>query len=176
MGKEHSALSSHGRPRYVPSVISVAKSVRYVGVGVLPARVLVQIEVPRGSFLKRRLDGQIEFISPIPCPFNYGSIVAIPGLDGEPLDALVLGPGLPFGAQCEVPVRAVMGFVDAGIEDPKVVCSHAPLHTAQKQVVERFFRFYAHVKRTAYRVRRRMPGLTQMQGWLPLEVLGEDGG
>jgi hypothetical protein len=31
----------------------------------------VVIEVPRGSFVKRGSSGSIDFISPLPCPFNY---------------------------------------------------------------------------------------------------------
>jgi inorganic pyrophosphatase len=33
----------------------------------------VVIEVPRGSFIKRGSTGHVDFISPLPCPFNYGS-------------------------------------------------------------------------------------------------------
>jgi len=34
----------------------------------------VLIEVPRGSFLKRGSTGSIDFVSPMTCPFNYGSV------------------------------------------------------------------------------------------------------
>jgi inorganic pyrophosphatase len=30
----------------------------------------VVIEIPRGSFLKRGSSGQIDFVSPLPCPYN----------------------------------------------------------------------------------------------------------
>lgn len=39
-----------------------------------PPEVEVVIEIPRGSFLKRGSTGHIDFISPLPCPFNYGSL------------------------------------------------------------------------------------------------------
>jgi inorganic pyrophosphatase len=51
----------------------------------------VVIEVPRGSFLKRGSTGHVDFISPLPCPFNYGSVPIYLGLEGDLLDALVLG-------------------------------------------------------------------------------------
>ena len=44
-----------------------------------PPEVEVVIEVPRGSFLKRGSTGQIDFISPLPCPYNYGSVPTSPG-------------------------------------------------------------------------------------------------
>ena len=56
----------------------------------------VVIEVPR-DFLKRGTTGHVDFVSPLPCPFNYGS-VPIVGLEGDLLDALVLGPRLGLGA------------------------------------------------------------------------------
>ena len=59
----------------------------------------VVIEVPRGSFLKRGSTGHLDFISPLPCPFNYGSVPSLLGLEGDLLDAVVLGPRLPRGTQ-----------------------------------------------------------------------------
>ena len=34
----------------------------------------VVIEIPRWSFLKRGSSGRIDFVSPLPCPFNYGAV------------------------------------------------------------------------------------------------------
>ena len=59
-----------------------------------PPEVEVVIEVPRFSFLKRGSTGHIDFISPLPCPFNYGSVPTHLGMEGDLLDALVLGPRL----------------------------------------------------------------------------------
>ena len=61
----------------------------------------VIIEIPRGSFLKRGSTGELDFISPLPCPFNYGSIPAFIGQDADLLDAVVLGPRLPLGARLQ---------------------------------------------------------------------------
>ena len=41
-----------------------------------PPELEVVIEIPRGSFLKRGSSGRIDFVSPLPCPFNYGSAPA----------------------------------------------------------------------------------------------------
>ena len=51
----------------------------------------VVIEVPRGSFLKRGSTGRIDFISPLPCPYNYGAVPTLLGLEGDLLDALASG-------------------------------------------------------------------------------------
>jgi len=67
-----------------------------------PTEIDVVIEVPRGSFLKRGSTGHIDFVSPLPCPFNYGSVPNYLGLEGDLLDALVLGPRLPFGTRIRV--------------------------------------------------------------------------
>lgn len=150
-------------------MIRVAKLLHFDGVGPIPTWVRVHVEVPRGSFVKRSAQGGIDFVSPFRCPFNYGSIPTIPSADGEPLDALVLGPPLLMGMEVDVPVRAVMAFTDAGIADPKVVCCPRPLSRSQSWEVERFFRRYALAKRVVRRFLggRRMPP-TAIGGWCPL--------
>lgn len=50
------------------------------------------IEIPRGSFRKRGSTGYIDFVSPLRCPFNYGSAPTHLGLEGNLLDAVVLEP------------------------------------------------------------------------------------
>lgn len=128
----------------------------------------VVIEVPRWSFVKRKLDGRVDFVSPLPCPYNYGSIVDIVAPDGDPLDALVLGPRLARGHTALATVRGVMGFHDGGVEDPKVVCSTVALTLDQRRGVERFFAVYAVFKRGLTRVRGG-GGETRCTGWLALE-------
>ncbi len=59
-----------------------------------PPEVDVVIEIPRGSFLKRGSTGHVDFVSPLPCPFNYGSVPQYLGQEGDLLDAVVLGPRL----------------------------------------------------------------------------------
>ena len=84
------------------------------------SRLRVAIEVPRGSFVKRDGRGRIAFLSPLPCPFNYGSVPGLTAGDGEWRDAVVLGPRLGRGTRIEVPVRGVIAFIDAGREDFKL--------------------------------------------------------
>jgi inorganic pyrophosphatase len=61
-----------------------------------PPEVEVVIEVPRGSFLKRGSTGHVDFVSPLPCPFDYGSAPVYLGLEGDLLDALVLRHRAPL--------------------------------------------------------------------------------
>lgn len=124
------------------------------------------IEVPRLTFVKRKPDGAVDFISPLPCPYNYGSIEGTRGPDGDPLDALVLGPRLTFGARVETWVRGVIHFEDAGDFDPKIVCSPHPLTAPQRRGVERFFYTYMWFKRALY-LRRGQSRPTRYLGWLP---------
>ncbi len=90
-----------------------------------PPEVEVVIEVPRGSFLKRGSTGHVDFISPLPCPFNYGSVPTYLGLEGDLLDALVLGPRLPLGARIRVKAWGAVTLIDRGMSDDKLVCSDA---------------------------------------------------
>lgn len=131
----------------------------------LPADVDVVVEVPRGAFVKRRTDGAIDFVSPLPCPFNYGSIPSLPGEDGDPVDAVVIGRRLARGTSLRLPVRAVMGFVDDGCDDPKVVVAERPLRAIDRAAVAAFFRVYAPLKRALNAARGRR-GATRCVGWL----------
>jgi inorganic pyrophosphatase len=139
--------------------------VRWEGLGELVERPRVMIEVPRGGFVKRRPDGSVDFVAPLPCPYNYGSVLDTHAPDGDPLDAVVLGPRLHRGEIVSVPLRAVMGFMDAGVEDPKLVCSNAPLGDAQRRGIERFFRVYARFKRVV-NLLRGAGRPTRVVGWL----------
>lgn len=141
--------------------------------GAVPEVIRVVIEVPRGGFVKRRADGSVDFVSPFPCPYNYGSIVGTRAADGEPVDAIVLGPPLRHGQEVETTVRAAIGFVDAGVFDPKVVCAEHPLTRQERRQVARFFRRYALFKRGIHALRAKpgcMVGRTVSAGWLPLET------
>lgn len=113
-------------------------------------RVRVLIEVPRGSHLKREWrttawGGRLvlEYVSPVPSPFNYGCVVDRRADDGDPADAVVLGPRQPAGSEVLAVVRGVVRFRDAGMDDPKLVCAGAPVSPGERASVERFFRRYA---------------------------------
>lgn len=124
----------------------------------------VVIEIPRGSFIKRGSSGQVDFISPIPCPFNYGSVPAYIGLEGDLLDALVLGPRLALGACIRVKAWGAVILTDRGMMDDKLICSSHPMTAAERRMVLRFFRFYATCK-GLLNVWRRRPGRNACEGW-----------
>jgi len=132
----------------------------------LPPEVEVMIEYPRGARVKWRPDGRVDFISPIGCPYNYGSIPGRQSGDGEALDAVVMGPTLPRGACCRVKVVGVLDFLDAGEEDPKVICSPVPLTLREQRRLIRFFRVYTVFKGLLHRARGRT-GETRFRGYLP---------
>jgi len=125
----------------------------------------VVIEIPKGSFIKRGSTGHIDFVSPFPCPFNYGSVPNYIGLEGDLLDALVLGPRLETGTLLRVSAWGAVTLTDRGMSDDKLVCSSSPLNEAQKQSVLRFFRFYAKCK-GLLNVLRQRPGRNACDGWL----------
>jgi inorganic pyrophosphatase len=111
-----------------------------------PPQVDVVIEIPRGSFLKRGSVGRVDFVSPLPCPFNYGSVPTMIGLDGDLLDALVLGPRRPIGTRLRVMVWGAVRMTDRGLADDKLVCGATPPTRLQRQNLLRFFRIYAKCK------------------------------
>lgn len=129
-----------------------------------PLEVDVVIEIPRGSFLKRGSSGHIDFVSPLPCPFNYGSVPQFLGLDGDLLDALVLGPRLALGSRLRVKAWGAVTLIDRGMMDDKLVCSdHLPSPSECENVL-RFFRLYAKCK-GLLNIWRRRPGLNACGGW-----------
>ena len=123
----------------------------------------VVIDVPRGNFIKRTDDGAIDFVSPAPCPFNYGSVPDTRSGDGDRLDALVLGPRLARGARVRVNVVARVRFTDAGQDDPKLICSDRPLGRLDRARITAFFMLYARAKALINRVRGKA-GPTRFEG------------
>lgn len=124
----------------------------------------VLIEIPRGSFLKRGSTGRVDFVSPFPCPFNYGSVPSHIGLEGDLLDALVLGPRLPRGTRLRVRAWGAVTLADRGMCDDKLVCAAAAPGAGQVRWVLRFFRVYARCKALLNLLRRR-PGRNACEGW-----------
>lgn len=94
-----------------------------------PTDVQVVIEIPAGSFTKYELDAKTGHIfvdrfqsMPVVYPTNYGSIPSTVGLDGDPLDALVITrqPVYP-GALIRVRPIGIMKMIDGGDIDDKIV-------------------------------------------------------
>ena len=129
-----------------------------------PIDVEVVIEVPRGSFLKRGSTGTIDFVSPLPCPFNYGAVPTLLGLEGDLLDALVLGPRLAYGTHLRVQAWGAVTFTDRGMSDDKLICCNHRPSARELRAVLRFFRFYARCKGLLNLLRRR-PGRNGCDGW-----------
>ena len=124
----------------------------------------VVIEVPRGSFVKRGSSGSIDFISPLPCPFNYGAVPTLLGLEGDLLDAVVLGKRIAYGTRLRVTAWGAVSLTDRGMSDDKLICSeHAPNDRECAEVL-RFFHFYARCKGVLNRWRRRA-GRNGCDGW-----------
>jgi inorganic pyrophosphatase len=129
-----------------------------------PIEIDVVIEVPRGSFLKRGSTGSIDFVSPLPCPFNYGAVPTLLGLEGDLLDALVLGPRRRLGTRMQTGAWGAVTLTDRGMSDDKLICSDARPTAADIERVLRFFHFYASCKGLLNRWRRR-PGRNACEGW-----------
>jgi len=124
----------------------------------------VFIEVPRGSFLKRGWSGKVDFVSPFPCPFNYGSITEYIGGEGDFLDAVVLGARLPRGKIVSVAAQGAIGLTDRGMYDDKIICYHKPIHNWHKRLIVLFFHFYGICKKLL-NLYRGEPGPTYCNGW-----------
>jgi inorganic pyrophosphatase len=129
-----------------------------------PPQVEVVIEIPRGSFLKRGSSGQIDFISPLPCPFNYGSVPQYIGQEGDLLDAVVLGPRLARGTRVRVKAWGAVILTDRGMTDDKLICSNQLVECEHRRMVLRFFHFYAKCK-GLLNLLRRQPGRNACDGW-----------
>lgn len=117
-------------------------------------RVRVRIDTPRFGFVKRHDDGSVDFVSPFPCPFAYGSVPGTLAADGDRADALVLGTSARRGESIEGAVVAVVRFVDGGVTDDKLVVATRDLGRLDRLVLHAFFSLYAPAKRVIHFVRR----------------------
>ena len=133
-----------------------------------PLKFDVVIEIPRGGFLKRGSTGNVDFVSPLPCPFNYGSIPQYIGLEGDLLDAVVLGPRLEPGTRLRIEAWGAVVLVDRGMVDHKLICSGQPPSPGQREKVLRFFALYARCK-GLLNIWRRRPGRNACDGWIEVE-------
>jgi len=125
----------------------------------------VIIEVPRGAFVKRGSSLKVDFVSPLPCPYNYGAVPAYIGMEGDLLDALVLGPRLALGSVVRVRAWGAVTLTDRGMSDDKLICGVHPPSPRERERVLRFFRFYASCKKLLNLWRGR-PGRNACEGWI----------
>jgi inorganic pyrophosphatase len=129
-----------------------------------PPQVEVVIEIPRGSFLKRGSDSCIDFVSPLPCPYNYGSIHEYIGGEGDFLDAVVLGPRLPAGSRVLVSAYGAVGLSERFMFDDKLICAKAPITRTDRNAVILFFHVYAFCK-GVLNLLRGQRGRSRCLGW-----------
>ncbi len=129
-----------------------------------PPSVEVVIEIPRGSFLKRGSSGRIDFVSPVPCPYNYGSIRQYIGGEGDYLDAVVLGPRLPIGSRVQVNAYGAIGLSERFLYDDKLICAYKPITPSDRRNLLLFFNIYSFCKGLLNVVRWRS-GRARCEGW-----------
>jgi len=124
----------------------------------------VVIEIPRGGFVKRGSAGNFDFLSPFPCPFNYGSVHQFIGGEGDYLDAVVLGPRLPVGTVVSVKALGSVGLSERFMYDDKLICGARPLSAKDKKDILRFFKLYAFCK-GILNFARGQRGKSRCEGW-----------
>jgi inorganic pyrophosphatase len=146
-----------------PSAVDLGSPTILCREGAAPL-VRVTIEIPRGSVFKRGSNGALDFISPLPCPYNYGSVPGWLGLEGDLLDAVVLGPRLPRGASVQVRAYGAVGLEDRGRYDDKLICAQAPPSAAERNRILAFFRWYGRCKAVLNLLRGQW-GRTRSVGW-----------
>ena len=116
---------------------------------------IIVIETPKGSFVKRNEHGQADFISPVPCPFNYGHIKGEVGGDGDPLDALLLGKYRESGVEITAKIFGCVYFIDDNMRDDKWILSEKEPTKIQKGMIVVFFGIYVQAKRLIARLKGR---------------------
>ena len=134
-----------------------------------PPSVEVVIEIPRGSFLKRGSYGDIDFISPLPCPYNYGSVHQYIGGEGDFLDAVVLGPRLAAGSKVRVNAYGAVGLSERFMSDDKLICAQESITAANRRNVLLFFQLYAFCK-GLLNIMRGQAGRSRCDGWSEASV------
>jgi inorganic pyrophosphatase len=140
-----------------------------------PQQLEVLIEIPLHTIIKRREDGSVDFLSPLPCPYNYGSVPGTQAADGDREDALLLGPRLTKGVRAQARVLARANFYDAGSFDGKWVCGDS-MSERERQGLIVFFHVYARCKAMLNWLRRKS-GRTSFEGLelAPDLILAPDG-
>ena len=146
----------------------------------VPDRVNAVIEIPQGSVHKYEYDKQLHVFrldrtlySPVHYPGDYGFIPSTLGLDGDPLDVLVLvdSPSFP-GCVMEVRPIGVLRMVDQGKQDEKLLavvendpvyreindCSQVFPHLLRE--IEHFFSIYKNLEGKK----------TELAGWASAKV------
>lgn len=146
----------------------------------VPSLVNAVIEIPRDSVNKYEYDKELHvfrldrtLFSPVHYPGDYGFIPCTLGLDGDPLDVLVLveAPSFP-GCLMEVRPIGVLRMVDQGRSDEKILavaesdpiyreiqnCTQVSPHKLRE--IEHFFAIYKSLEGKE----------TEIKGWAGVEA------
>jgi inorganic pyrophosphatase len=131
-----------------------------------PQKINAVVEIPQGSVNKYEYDKQLHVFrldrtlhSPVHYPGDYGFIPGTLGLDGDPLDVLVLVDKPSFsGCLMEVRPIGVLRMVDQGEKDEKILCVvesdpiYSEIHDASQMFphllheIEHFFSIYKNLE------------------------------
>jgi inorganic pyrophosphatase len=145
-----------------------------------PQRVNAVIEIPKGSVNKYEYDKDLHvfrldrtLFSPVHYPGDYGFIPGTLGLDGDPLDVLVLLESATFpGCLMEVRPIGVLRMVDQGQGDEKILAvaesdpvyrevnDYPQMFTHTLREIEHFFSVYKSLEGKQ----------TEIAGWEGVEV------
>jgi inorganic pyrophosphatase len=123
---------------------------------------IIVIETPRGSFVKRNEHYDIDFVSPLPCPFNYGHCKGELGGDGDPLDGILLGRRESINTEISAKVVGCVRFLDDSQRDDKWILSDKKPTKMQKKMIVVFFGIYVQMKRFALVLKGRK-GVTKVE-------------
>lgn len=145
-----------------------------------PDRVNAVIEIAKGSVNKYEYDKELHvfrldrtLFSPVHYPGDYGFIPCTVGLDGDPLDVLVLLESATFpGCLMEVRPIGALRMVDQGKEDEKILAvaqsdpiyrevnDYSQMFTHTLREIEHFFSIYKNLEGKK----------TQIAGWESVEA------
>ena len=123
---------------------------------------IIVIETPRGSFVKRNEHYDIDFVSPLPCPFNYGHCKGELGGDGDPLDGILLGRRQSVKTEISATVVGCVRFLDDSQRDDKWILSDKKPTKIQKKMIVGFFGIYVQMKKFALVLKGRK-GVTKVE-------------
>lgn len=152
-----------------------------------PRLVNAVIEIPRDSVNKYEYDKELHvfrldrtLFSPVHYPGDYGFIPRTLGLDGDPLDVLVLveAPSFP-GCLMEVRPIGVLRMMDQGHSDEKILAvAHSdPLYREVKEYSEVFTHTLREIEHF-FAIYKSLEGKkTEISGWAGAEaarkIIGE---
>lgn len=145
-----------------------------------PERVNVVIEIPKDSVNKYEYDKELHvfrldrtLFSPVHYPGDYGFIPRTLGMDGDPLDVLVLveAPSFP-GCLMEVRPIGVLKMIDQGEGDEKIlaVAESDPLYREVKDIAQVFEHTLREIEHF-FSVYKALEGKkTELAGWAGVDV------